>query len=331
MQHSIRNDYLSIESSNCLKGIFAIIIVICHMFGSKPFPMGFGLGTIITSFGYLSVAFFVFSSGYGLTISVIQKGNSYFKSYFRKRVLSLYLLNIILILIYALFKLLINDAVSVVDVVESFFFGSTVVTYGWYIQFILLFYIIFYLVFKKLNIERALSFLTIITAIYCLVCFSVNKSVTWYETSWLFPFGSLWAYRKEAIDKFFASGIKKYLLSLITTFIGFAICFVFGNSGLLDNTIRILFKMASAILFVTVVLILTMKVKINYKPITFFGKYYFEIYIVQGIFIVFFSKVIVIENMLIYYLLTFISIIVVAVLVNPVVKGINKICRGAKI
>lgn len=330
MQHSFKNDYLSMQNSNCLKGVFAIAIVICHMFSNRPVSTAFGLGSIITSFGYLSVAFFAFSSGYGLTISSMTKGKKYFVGYLKKRILPIYLVYIILIGVYALFKVATNNKILVADILKSFLFGQTVVTYGWYIQFIILFYLIYYFIFKNFDVKKSIVLLAISTFLYCLVCFFSNKSSTWYESSWLFVFGSFWAYKKECIDTFFTSSLKKYGLSLLVVSIGFIVAFVFGNSSVFNDVCKIAFKMLSAILFVTFVLLLVMKIKVAYKPVSFLGNYFFEIYIVQGIFIVLFSDILVIENTFIYYLLTLICTVAIAVLISPAVKSINKICRGAK-
>ena len=145
-----RTDYLSKDNSDCLKGIFAIAILICHLFGKKGFGISLGLGPIFTSLGYLSVAIFLFSSGYGLAISYINKGEDYLKGFLRKRVLPICIINALLVLIYILYDLIAGNEIIFKSIFQSFLFGDTVVKYGWYIQMIVLFYIVYYLSFKFL-------------------------------------------------------------------------------------------------------------------------------------------------------------------------------------
>lgn len=65
MRFQIRPDYISKENTDCLKGIFAIAVVICHIYGRRPFGISFGIGAIFMALGYLSVAAFLFSPDTG--------------------------------------------------------------------------------------------------------------------------------------------------------------------------------------------------------------------------------------------------------------------------
>ena len=59
---------LSKENGNCLKGICALMVLICHTCSQSGFLMlpGVGVGAVITAFGYWGVSVFFFLSGYGL-------------------------------------------------------------------------------------------------------------------------------------------------------------------------------------------------------------------------------------------------------------------------
>lgn len=54
------------STSDSLKGIFAISVLLCHVCGQSGFCMVHGVGAIITAFGYWGVSIFLFLSGYGL-------------------------------------------------------------------------------------------------------------------------------------------------------------------------------------------------------------------------------------------------------------------------
>ncbi len=327
MQYSIQSNYLSKQTTNCLKFIFAIAVVICHLFSYQPFGKGMGIGMIITAFGYLSVSCFLFFSGYGLTISYMNKGNEYFNGYLKKRILPIYVIQVILIIIYTLFNLLVEGKVDYKQVVMSFFFGNTIIQYGWYIQMIIVFYLIYYLVFKKQTVKRGIIRLAYSLLIYCLVCVTLKLSNTWYETSFSFLLGAIWAHKKQAIDNKMSER-KNYIFSLIVGCVGFSCSFIFGNANILPNSVKIIVKMISSVLFVILVLLVVMKIKIDYKPMVYAGNFYFEIYFLQGIFLILFNEIFLIENIVLRYVVCISSICITAVLINPVVKWMTNKCKG---
>ncbi len=327
MQLVKKEDYLSKENCNCLKAIFALAIVVSHLFAYRKFGLNFGIGPIITAFGYLSVSGFLFFSGYGLTVSYINKGNDYFNGYIRKRFLPVYITNVILIVLYGIFRIAIGHKLSAIQIVQSFFIGGTIVKYGWYIQMILLFYVIYLLAFKKSLISNGIIKLSGLILLFCIVCAIFKMAQTWYESSFAFVLGAVWATNKAKIDLLF-NNIKNYIIGVVFLLVTFAICFVLGNAGILPSIIRIPVKMVSAVLFVSLMLLLIMKIRIKFKPIEFLGNYFFEIYIFQGFIIVFFNEVLVINNILICYLVCIICSILVAMIMHPVMNWINQKVKG---
>ena len=71
----MNQNYLSRENTDCLKGICAIMVVICHVCSRTNIGASIGLGPIYTAFGYWAVSGFMFMSGYGLTRSILNKYN----------------------------------------------------------------------------------------------------------------------------------------------------------------------------------------------------------------------------------------------------------------
>lgn len=327
MQTVKKSDYLSKENSNCLKAIFALLIMISHMFAYRKFGVNLGLGPVITAFGYLSVSVFLFFSGYGLTVSYINKGNAYFNGYLRKRVLPVYIINVFLIVLYSIFQIAIGYKLSVIQIVQSFFIGGTVVKYGWYIQLILLFYVLYLLAFNKSSIYKGIIKISGLIILFCIICAILKMHQTWYESSLAFILGAVWARNKAKFDLLF-NNIKNYIAGIVSVFITFSICFVLGNAGILPLIIKIPVKMVSSVLFVLLVLLVTMKIRINFKPTEFLGNYFFEIYIFQGFIIVLFSEVLVINNILIYYLVCITCSILVAMIMHPVINWINQKVKG---
>ena len=147
--------FLEKGNTDCLKGIFAVAILLCHLCGRTGIGSSIGLGPIYTAMGYLSVAIFLVLSGYGLAYSYDQRKERYLSGFFFNRVLSLYVLQCVLIIVYGTLKYFFSkDAIQIRDVIQSFLFGKTVISNGWYLQVILLFYLLFYFlhyIFLSLN------------------------------------------------------------------------------------------------------------------------------------------------------------------------------------
>ena len=157
-----QTDGLTKGNTDCLKGILAICVLLCHLWGSLVQEnaslvsgiAGRGLGVVMMSLGYLAVSMFFFLSGYGLMVQYKKRGETYTKSFLQKRVLPLYLLCVILIVFYWGARTVFGESVSVGDLVRSFFFGGTVISKGWYLQSILVWYLLFYVCFRLVKKEN---------------------------------------------------------------------------------------------------------------------------------------------------------------------------------
>lgn len=86
---SFNKDYISIESTNAVKGLFAIIILFSHMNGYIVLQDNIydnAFVSILRHLGQLMVAPYLFFSGYGILESA-KKKEKYFDSFPRKRIL----------------------------------------------------------------------------------------------------------------------------------------------------------------------------------------------------------------------------------------------------
>ena len=126
----MNQNYLSRENTDCLKGICAIMVVICHVCSRTNIGASIGLGPIYTAFGYWAVSGFMFMSGYGLTRSILNKynGGGYLQIFLSKRVLPIYMLMALLsVVYYGMGHLLALEPPSLSCFIQSFFFGNTVI------------------------------------------------------------------------------------------------------------------------------------------------------------------------------------------------------------
>lgn len=322
-------NYLSKDSTTALKGIFALFVLIHHLYQYSGILHGTAIGHIFQTMGYLSVAMFFFLSGYGMMQSY-KKSEGYINSYPRKRILTFYIDIIVFVLIYLIFRLITEPSIITVDVlIKSLTFGGTIIANGWYLQVALVLYLLFYLIFrfvKNNNLKVLLAILS--TLIFVSLLWLLGFSSTWFEGLLAFPLGLLWSKYQDKIDN------KENKAQISIGFISFAI---FGMSFVLNYVIKvevisILLKMLSAVSFVVFVIQMIRWIPIVCKLTLYLGKISLETYTLQGL-LLWILHIDQIANMsvlirLIISVGIFIGTICLAALVNPLIARLNKVVRG---
>lgn len=272
--------YLSKESTNCMKGIFAIFVLWHHLYQYSGLLHDTYLGVIFQAMGYLSVGMFFFFTGYGLMFSTKYKKN-YMEDFLSKRFLPLYVFYVVLIALYALYdKLIGNSLTATTSLVKSLLFGGTIVPFGWYLQVTFLLYLLFYFIYKFIKSTKAQVFiLTLCLVLYCVISHFCGLATTWYESVFCVVLGMIFSLEKEQID---AALNKKALLIMLSSVVLFSICFV----GYRVFPLGIIFKIASSLFFAIVTISLAFLLQntsvVCNKFTTILGAFSLEIYVSQG-------------------------------------------------
>lgn len=272
------DEEISKEKSTALKGIMAVLVMICHLRGGIPALNNTILGSLCTVLGYLAVSVFFFLSGYGLTISYRDKKEQYISEFGRNRLLSFYCICLFWIVLYIVFDFLRGIQITFKNVFQSVTFGNTVVINGWYLQTIFVLYILFFVCARMSKTLRGLNISVFIGLLfYICLCLVMNLSTTWYESVFSFGLGILIG------TKGWRGQQKNYVAQTIFIFISFAITLMLGNTTIIAIAgIRVICKMISAILFVLIVLLLSEKICIENVVTKYLGILSFEIYMIQG-------------------------------------------------
>lgn len=315
------------QNTDALKGISAIAILVCHLYARTGVGQSLGLGFAFTAFGYLAVSIFLALSGYGLAYSYNCRGGGYLHYFLRRRVLPIYILQCILIGLYAIVKFVLGKGYTVRDFVQSFFFGRTIVSNGWYLQVILLFYLIFYLSFKWT--KRPACSVLIATTVYVMLCMVAGLDSTWYECTFCFDLGFLIFYERQRLEEMYRNR-KLIIVGLALILILFATCFVLARPfPPIPEVTRICFKMASSVLFATCVLIMSNMVDLRNMVTRWLTEYYLEIYLFQGVvFLLCRNMYWKIANPYVYYLAAFAGTLFMAKLFHRPVTWIMEKVKG---
>ena len=273
--------YMSKEYTNCMRGIFAILVVIHHLYQYSGLFRGTYIGVILQLFGFVSVAMFFFFSGYGLMLSADKK--NYIEHFFRKRFLPLYCFYVFLIVLYSVWTIIIENSISFGKVIQSFFFGGTIVTNGWYLQATFVTYLLYYFVFRVFKSPKMrIIFFSIGILAYCVICRLLELGINWYQTIPCVVLGLIFMANKKKIDALF----RKYSwIIFIMCSMLFAGCFVLSSVSKVDVIFDMLYSLFFVCAMITLSYMLSNTVIINNKLMTLVGKYSLEIYVAHGLFL----------------------------------------------
>ena len=280
--YGFNEDYLSKGSTNSIKGVFLLLIVITHSLGyittsSYRFSStGDGiLLWIVGHLGQLVVVMFLFYSGYGVSESFKSKGRDYLKGFPRRRLLTTLLNFDVAIVVFLLLGLLLGTPMSTRQVLLSFVGWESIGNSNWYIFVILLCYLFSYLsigLYSHLPSGKE-WFKVILLFLFCfaaIVWLSQTKERWWYNTIMCYPMGFLYSVYKEPIEKFVR---RHYWPSCVLLFILFIVLVLCP-----DDRLCLSFNGLSVV-FAMLVILLTMKVKIGNPPLQWVGEHLFPIYI----------------------------------------------------
>lgn len=345
---NFNEDFLSLKVSKGIQGFCAICIIAHHFV--QPFVysgQGAGALSILALIGFIFVGVFFFFSGYGLLKSYKTKPD-YLNGFLRRRMpvilVPLYIVNTILtVIVLATGGVMYNDNNPLVMGMDTIFFrittflGITLMnSNAWYMITIAIFYIAFYLAFKySKNEEKAFKIMGIFSVIYIIAGTAAGhgffwlQGEWWYNSSLLLFIGMYVAKNEEKVISF----IKKRYAALLTisgvctivlTFVAIVAAMMIsyyrpGLVGRASSIICLLCETLATLAFVSFILILTMKVRLNNKILDFLGKIALEIYLIHRFFLVALnSDYITIQNIVLYLAAVYAYTIITAIVLHKI-------------
>ena len=315
------NNTLSKNASLQAKGILALLVFAHHIYQATGVFSGTYVGYLLQACGYWAVAVFFFLSGYGLTVSYLNKGNEYTKSLLIKKVAPFITVYVILTGIYALVSLSKSDfSLTAGTVLQSFMLGKTIVGNGWYLQVQILLYIFFWLAFFGKSTKKSLALLVLFCCAYMVFAKVSQLSVTYYISIPSFLLGTAMAFPK--FKSFFCMKNRAKVL-LCATFAVASPAFYLAWKYLGGHWVANILLGFSTVCFSLFFILFSMLIYNERFNICLFGKISFEFYVCQGLAMTFFrSDIIYISNNYLYILICFAATLVVSILFHYVVNGV---------
>ena len=274
-------DYLSNKSTKSLKGLLALLIIFHHI------SQKITTGENFSNFEYMGryiVALFFFLSGYGLYFQYSNNA-TYMENFLKKRLVRIFIPFFVFIVIYVIYRATLGEVVNV-DFFLSFWKDHSNIIYnGWFINSIIVLYVIFYVSFVGKNSKVAEYKLVFLTLVYIFWKAYQDHGDWEYVSIMAFLLGVFWMKNRISIDKFIE---KNYFIFLVSFSI---LMYVFRHYEDIMKNIGITNKYVyygivgnlCTMVFVVYFLLLTNKLNFSNKYLDFLGDISFEIYMIHGL------------------------------------------------
>ena len=269
-------DYMSLENTGSIKGIFVWIIIFCH-------KMEYGIEKkyifilIIKNLHQNMVAMFLFYSGFGIYESFKKKGIDYSRSLLNKSII-LFLKAQIIILLYLIINIfVVKNKITLNRYLLSIIFYKCLGNSNWFAFTIIVLYLYSYISFRFIkNIKFGIIIITHICILHIIFVYNLfyRKKVLPVETTLCFISGFLYSLIYNYTDKIILRSDIVYfgILSFII--------YIYYN---FYYTYTILYRSIRNISFSFIVILISMKVQFKNDFLKFLNSHSFSIYLLQRI------------------------------------------------
>ena len=251
-------------------------------------------------YGILAVAFFFFSSGFGLVKRWMTDGN-YTKGFMKRRTFTVlvpfFICNYIYLIDAQLGNIIYGSSFTFTEVVCAFFGFFLVNNQMWFAVEIMILYVAFRLIFGR--VKKAKTGILLMTAVVLIMIvigfFSRHsespvmsywfKGEWWYNTILMFPLGMLYAYKEERINKiikkaFWALTLSSAVLLVILDYLhrqlmDMSIYYTEYDGAphyMLDKLTALTEETLFEIVFIIFVITIVSRLRIGNPILRFFGK-----------------------------------------------------------
>lgn len=275
-------DYMSVQKTTAIKGIFILIVFFSHFNSYVDFTLKSDLiyENTVRLIGQWMVTLFMFYSGYGVMEQIKKKGKNYIRSMPSKRIASLLFKFDIAVLIFVLIKIILDEKIKPQKLLLSFIGWESMGNSNWYIFDIFLLYCVTYLAFRFITDEKKYVLGAVGVTAFCLgyiflLAKTDIKEYWWYDTVLCYAAGMFWSLYRKYFEKAISNNLIVYAVIIIILFGASLLTKKYDENGII-NILSMLF-------FTALVVAASMRVSFFNKALSWCGKYLFEIYILQRV------------------------------------------------
>lgn len=333
---NVKEDYMSANMTNSIKGFFLIMVFLSHIYGYTDFNntyLDVPYQTIRKITGQCIVTMFLFYSGFGMMESIKKKGENYINAIPFKRFLNVLFQFDTAVICFWIYRVLIQgNHYSAKHMILTFVAWNGIGNSNWYIFCVLWIYIFLYLsgkVFWKgeKSYKYIIMSVFICSIIYMAVMNKVGREHWWYDTILSFPFGMAFSVYRTNIENVVSENRKTWIYSLLISMISFYLLYAYKGTNIVIYEGYIMS-------FVCMILIFTMRFVIDSRILRWIGNNLFPLYIFQRLPMMSLKESMLYEDCLYitkmaYVVLCFLITIVATIIYNATIKkGIDHLVLG---
>jgi len=270
-RNSYFDDYCSLTKTNAIKGIFALVIFFCH--SMDYLHLGSNdqwVGEMSLYLKQLIVVPILFYSGFGVMESIKKKGLRYIRSIPLNKILKTLLWADIAVLCFAVLYWIMGIHLPVRHILLSLIFWEHIENNTWYFFVIVFLYIFTYVGFRLFHKNYYVAaFATTIFSVPFFYFLISSRDIFWYNTLFVYHFGIYYSLLRERIDKIIMHNDIFYTTALLLALIFWMFTRRLGS---------FYYFIVCGCFFMTVIVILTMKISIDNVYLQFVGKHVFAFY-----------------------------------------------------
>ena len=347
-------EWNSFSQTKAIQGLMALCIV-CHHTAQQTCVTWLASGNIVNGLnvfsdtGFLFVGVFFFWSGYGLFKSFKSK-QKYLSRFVSKRIVPVLVPYVIVCFLFTLERIFVFKEKMPLWFKITNFTGITIGYYfGWYIQAIVVFYLVFYFAFKysRYDFDAILYvFAGVLLWVVAGLIIDHNdyfmRGQWWYNSTMLFPFGVLFAKNESKIIEFLK---KRFKILVPSSIILFFLSFFFSrfmesiggyygemmgfpfSKKILYRVLTLTPQLLAAVMFTLILLLICMKAKFHNKVLDFLGSHTLEIYLTHAFFLEFFAISYNYKRDSIFYARPWLLLLVTFILTIPAAVLLKKVCN----
>ena len=347
-------EWNSFSETKAIQGLMALCIV-CHHTAQQTCVNWLPSGNIVNGLnvfsdtGFLFVGVFFFWSGYGLFKSFKSK-QKYLSRFVSKRVVPVLVPYVIVCFLFTLERIFVLKEKMPLWFKITNFTGITIGYYfGWYIQAIVVFYLVFYFAFKysRYDFDAILYvFAGVLLWVVAGLIIDHNdyfmRGQWWYNSTMLFPFGVLFAKNESKIIEFLK---KRFKILVPSSIILFFLSFFFSrfmesiggyygemmgfpfSKKILYRVLTLTPQLLAAVMFTLFLILICMKAEFHNKVLDFLGSHTLEIYLTHAFFLEFFAISYNYKRDSIFYARPWLLLLVTFILTIPTAVLLKKVCN----
>lgn len=347
-------EWNSFSETKAIQGLMALCIV-CHHTAQQTCVNWLPSGNIVNGLnvfsdtGFLFVGVFFFWSGYGLFKSFKNK-QKYLSGFISKRVVPVLVPYVLVCFLFTLERIYVFKEKMPLWFKITNFTGITIGYYfGWYIQAIVVFYLVFYFAFKysRYDFDAILYvFAGVLLWVVAGLIIDHNdyfmRGQWWYNSTMLFPFGVLFAKNESKIIEFLK---KRFIILVPSSIILFFLSFFFSrfmesiggyygemmgfpfSKKILYRVLTLTPQLLAAVMFTLFLILICMKAEFHNKVLDFLGSHTLEIYLTHAFFLEFLAISYNYKRDSIFYARPWLLLLVTIILTIPTAVLLKKACN----